>query len=144
MKGRETRGLARLGLSVCGSSRSQTTIIVLTGLTPVPDTPKERKTMSMVVDIHKKNGKRAKFDVYIGRKIRYHKEFTEDSKWRNRSPTLEAYEDSIRINDRLWNALDELEGKILGCWCVTTEKLEPIECHGQILMKLILEKVAER
>ena len=98
--------------------------------------------MSMVVDIHKKNGKRAEFDVYIGRKIRYHKEFTEDSKWRNRSESLEEYEQWARQN--LWDSLDELQGKVLGCWCVTTKRLEPIECHGQILMKLILEKEAER
>lgn len=94
--------------------------------------------MSMVVDIHKKNGKRAEFDVYIGRKIRYHKEFTEDSKWANRSRTLEAYLEHVEQN--LWNDLDELKGKILGCWCITTDKLWPLKCHGQILMRLILEK----
>jgi hypothetical protein len=94
----------------------------------------------MVVDIHKKNGKRAEFDVYIGRKIRYHKEFVEDSKWRNRSKTLEEYEDWVRQN--LWNDLDELKGKTLGCWCVNTRELEPVECHGQVLMRLLLEKEA--
>ena len=96
--------------------------------------------MSMVVDIHKKNGIRPEFDVYIGRRIQYHKEFTRDSKWANRSPTLAAYEDTIRITDRLWNALDELKGKRLGCWCITTDKIEPLRCHGQVLMKLLREK----
>lgn len=98
--------------------------------------------MSMVVDIHKKNGKRAEFDVYIGRYIQYHDEFIVDSKWRNRSKSLEEYEQWVR--QTLWDSLDELQGKVLGCWCVTTKELEPVECHGQILMRLILEKVAER
>lgn len=94
--------------------------------------------MSSVVDIHKKKGKRAEFDVYIGRKIRYHDEFIKDSIWANRSPTLKDYEIWIRIS--LWDRLDELKGKVLGCWCVTTDRLEPVQCHGQILMKLLREK----
>lgn len=97
--------------------------------------------MSSVVDIHKKKGIRPEFDVYIGRRIQYHKEFTKDSKWANRSSNLEAYENWIRYVPRMWNALDELEGKVLGCWCVNTDKLEPVQCHGQILMKLVQEKL---
>ena len=96
--------------------------------------------MSMVVDIHKKNGKRAHFDVYIGRRIQYHKEFTEDSIWANRSSSLEAYELWIRNCVRLSQRLHELEGKILGCWCVNTKELEPVKCHGQILMKILRER----
>lgn len=96
------------------------------------------KTMSMVVDIHKKNGKRKHFDVYIGRKIQYHKEFIRDSIWANKSPTLKDYEAWIRLT--LWNRLDELKGKVLGCWCTNTRELEPVKCHGQILMKLLKEK----
>lgn len=96
--------------------------------------------MSSVVDIHKKNGVRQEFDVYIGRRIQYHKEFVKDSKWANRSPILEAYENKIRYNPELWDALEELKGKRLGCWCITTTELEPVQCHGQILMKLIKEK----
>lgn len=97
--------------------------------------------MSMVVDIHMKNGKRPHFDVYIGRRIQYHKEFTEDSKWRNRSRTLQAYETWVR--QYLWDDLDELDGKVLGCWCITTDKTTPRVCHGQILMKLLREKQNE-
>lgn len=96
--------------------------------------------MIRVVDIHVVNGVRPHYDVYIGRKVQYHKTFTEDSKWRNRSVSLEAYEDTIRITDRLWNSLDELRDKVLGCWCVTTTGTEPLRCHGQVLMKLVREK----
>lgn len=97
--------------------------------------------MSEVVDIHKFDGFRPEFDVYIGRKIRYHKEFKKDSKWRNRSTSIEEYEKWVR--ETLWDDLDELKNKILGCWCVFTKELEPIKCHGQILMKLLLEKETE-
>lgn len=95
--------------------------------------------MSMVVDIHKKNRTRPDFDVYIGRRVRFHEEFTEDSKWANRFfRDLKAYEAHVRKD--LWDDLDELEGKVLGCWCVTTDQIEPLRCHGQVLMKLLREK----
>lgn len=94
--------------------------------------------MSMVVDIHKKNGIRPDFDVYIGRRIRYHEEFTENSKWANQRLSLSDYEKFAR--EWLWNDLDELEGKRLGCWCVTTTETVPLRCHGQVLMKLLREK----
>ncbi len=99
--------------------------------------------MSEVVDIHKKNGERAHFDVYIGRRIQYHKEFTEDSIWANRSSSLVAYELWIRNLPRLWNQLLDLKGKVLGCWCINTKELEPVKCHGQILMKLLIERLGE-
>lgn len=94
--------------------------------------------MTSVVDIHKKNGIQPLFDIYIGRRIQYHKTFTDDSKWRNRSKTLEEYEAWVREN--LWDDLEELRNRKLGCWCVTTTELEPVRCHGQVLMKLLLEK----
>lgn len=94
--------------------------------------------MSEVVDIHKKNGKRKHFDVYIGRRIQYHDEFTEDSKWANQGLSLADYEEWAR--EWIWDDLDELDGKILGCWCVNTKEVEPLACHGQVLMKLLREK----
>lgn len=94
--------------------------------------------MIRVVDIHKKKGIRPHFDVYIGRRIQYHDEFTEDSKWRNRSVSLAAYERWVRENR--WDDLHELQGKVLGCWCVTTTGILPLRCHGQVLMKLVREK----
>ena len=97
-------------------------------------------TTTRVVDIHKKNGVRPHFDVYIGRRVQYHKEFVKDSMWANRSSSLEAYEMWIRYNPRLWNRVLDLDGKILGCWCLDTDELEPVQCHGQILMQLIKEK----
>ena len=46
---------------------------------------------------------------------------------------LERYEDHIRKDPDLFNAVMELEGKELGCWC------KPFQCHGDILIKLFKE-----
>ena len=109
------------------------------------------KHKTSVVDIHKVKGKRPQFDVYIGRRIRHHNEATRDlrewwygdSKWCNPYLSLPEYEKlmrkRIKIAPDYWN-LEELRGKILGDWCITTDKLEPLVCHGQVLMKLLMEK----
>ena len=47
---------------------------------------------------------------------------------------LRRYEDHIRRNPDLFNAVMELEGKELGCWC------KPSPCHGDILIKLFKER----
>ena len=61
------------------------------------------------------------------------------SPWMSKvSSNLEDYEQWVRQN--LWDDLDELKDRALGCWCVTTRELEPVECHGQVLMRLVLEK----
>lgn len=108
--------------------------------------PELNKPKTSVVDIHKKNGERPEFDIYIGRKVRY-TEFTKDSKWCNPRLTLEEYELYIRdCIDKFpeYYDLNELKGKRLGCWCITTseipDKIEDMVCHGQVLMKLIREK----
>jgi hypothetical protein len=65
-----------------------------------------------VVNIHKKNGIRPDFDVYIGRTVAG-TEFTEDSKWSNPHlplPTYKAYiRELIRANPQKYN-LSELVG----------------------------------
>jgi len=107
--------------------------------------------MSSLVDIHKKKGKRPYFDVYIGRQNNIYG--LKWSIWSNpfkigidgtRKEVLEKYRDHIIkmlfYNPVLQKKLSELKGKILGCWCVTTKELEPLVCHGQVLMKLIREK----
>lgn len=72
-------------------------------------------------------------DVYIGR----------GSKWGNpykidvdgtRSEVIELYESWIREQPELMAALDELEDKVLGCWC------KPLDCHGDVLVKLLKRK----
>jgi len=88
------------------------------------------------------NGKRPHYNVYIGREMYYPKARFSQSKWHNPytvkefglEKSLELYEKHIRNTPELWNALHELEGKVLGCWC------KPEPCHGNILIKLLKEK----
>lgn len=77
--------------------------------------------------------------VYIGRWAWPTKKA---SKWANpysvkkygRDKCLELYESKVRQTPELWNALEELDGKVLGCWC------KPDGCHGDVLVRLIEEK----
>ena len=76
--------------------------------------------------------------VYIGRRNIY-VNGTFDSKWKNpfsvkkygRDECIRKYEQYIMNNPKLLNDLDELKGKILGCWCY------PEPCHGNVLINLI-------
>ena len=78
--------------------------------------------------------------IYIGRNMTMYVKGAEGSKWKNpftvkkygRDGCLEKYEEYIRNSD-LINDLDELRGKVLGCWCY------PEKCHGNILIELINE-----
>ena len=45
------------------------------------------------------------------------------------------YEKCIRQTPQLWNSLDNLENKVLGCWC---EPSQP--CHADVLIKLFNDK----
>ena len=84
-------------------------------------------------------------NVYIGRYV-CRVEGATSSKWRNiftvkkygREGCLEKYEDYIRSHSTLYEELDELVGKELGCWC------HPSPCHGDILKKLTEEKLKKR
>ena len=80
--------------------------------------------------------------VYIGRKVHYVKG-TFESIWANpftvskygRENSIAAYENYMRVQRHdLMGRLEELEGKVLGCWC------RPQVCHGDVLVKLIKER----
>ena len=45
--------------------------------------------------------------------------------------------DALSAARKRWSTwdVDELSGKRLGCWCVTTGKVEPVKCHGQPIVK---------
>ena len=86
--------------------------------------------------------KKEEFDVYIGRGIWN----GEKSKWGNpfshkkgtlaehvvgsREEAITKYEEYLLSNQELVDALPELGGKVLGCWC------KPKACHGDVLLKL--------
>lgn len=77
--------------------------------------------------------KKAPYDVYIGRPSKWgnpysHKEGTSAKfKVATREEAVEKYESYLLGNRELLDALPELWGKVLGCWC------SPLECHGDIL-----------
>ena len=81
--------------------------------------------------------------LYIGRAMRYVPGATKTSRWANpfsveqygRDKCLKMFEAHVRANkDGLWDALEEIDGKELGCWCC------PEPCHGNVLIKLLAEK----
>ncbi len=84
---------------------------------------------------------KCKDHVYIGRNMNFYVKGAVGSKWRNpfkaKKYTLEEslnlYENHIR-NSNLYDQLEELDGKILGCWC------HPNKCHGDVLCKLLKQK----
>ena len=101
------------------------------------------KPQTKVIDIHKKNGKRPKFDVYIGRKVPY-TEFKEDSPWANPfsynqygPQCLDLFEEHLRNSPKLLAKLPQLKGKILGCWC---KNQRDGRCHGDIIIKIMKER----
>ena len=87
--------------------------------------------------------------VYIGRDMTHHIAGALGSKWGNPHradktnknsliKSLKRYEDHIRTNPDLFNAVTELEGKELGCWC------KPSPCHGDILVKIYKERQSKK
>jgi len=79
-------------------------------------------------------------DIYIGRSCsragwnlsqsKWHNPFT-STKYSNMAIVL--YESYIRQSP-LINDIEQLRGKILGCWC------KPNTCHGDILIKILNER----
>ena len=76
-------------------------------------------------------------DVYIGNRISNSHWQLPRSDWANfymyQEDSLVKYANHIR--HRMWRRLNELEGKILGCWCD-----DPDECHGSVLIALLEQK----
>ena len=86
--------------------------------------------------------KKESYDIYIGRPSKWgnpysHKEGTSARfKTETRDEAIQAYRDYILNGEgtHLLEDLNELEGKILGCWC------KPKSCHGDILIEIINER----
>ena len=76
--------------------------------------------------------KREASDVYIGRPGKWGNPF-EIGKDGTREEVIEKYREWIKTQPELIKSLDELKGKILGCWC------SPKPCHGDVLIELINE-----
>ncbi len=75
------------------------------------------------------NMKEEGYDVRIDRKTKWGNPFVL-GKDGPREEVIRLYSDWIQDQKHLLDALSELKGKRLGCWC------SPAACHGDILAKL--------
>ena len=73
--------------------------------------------------------KKDEFDIYIGRPSKCGNPFTigQDG---TREEVIDKYSVWIKDQTDLMDSINELQGKILGCWCA------PEKCHGDILSDL--------
>ena len=77
--------------------------------------------------------KKSPYDVYIGRPSKWGNPFV-IGKDGTRTEVIRKYEQYIRSKPDLLFQLEELDGKILGCWC------SPLPCHGDVLIRLLNER----
>ena len=88
------------------------------------------------------NLKKEKYDIYIGRGSKWGNPFSHLNgtlakyKVKSRNESIECYKNWILFGDGkyLLDELDELDNKVLGCFC------KPKKCHGDILIELINNK----
>lgn len=101
--------------------------------------------MTTIVHLKRQGGKIVQdCDVYIGRACHMGGWNLPESIWFNpytikkhgsTENVLKLYEAYIRNQPDLLSKLPDLVGKRLGCWC------KPKDCHGDILLKLINERL---
>lgn len=75
------------------------------------------------------NLKEDHYDVRIDRKTKWGNPFIVGRDG-TREECIQQFEDWIKNQKHLLDALHELKGKRLGCWC------HPSPCHGDVLVKL--------
>lgn len=93
--------------------------------------------MTRVVNINKEE-----YDVFIGRGSKWGNPFTHikdkitlaETIVETREEAIEKYREYLSNNKELLDSLDELEGKILGCYC------KPKSCHGDILLEFLSKR----
>jgi len=88
-----------------------------------------------------------KYDVYIGRPSKWANPYTHKdlnkTKAKYQVPTrgeaIEKYENYLNQSG-LINDIEELRGKVLGCWCCKTPSdgsEKTLVCHGQVIAKIL-------
>ena len=89
------------------------------------------------------NLKTDRYDIYIGRPSKWGNPFSHQDdtlaefKVSTRDEAIDKYAQWIQTQPELLNSLDELKGKLLGCYC------KPKRCHGDILVSMINMKSIE-
>ena len=74
--------------------------------------------------------KKEQFDVYIGRGSKWGNPFKIGVDG-NRDQVIAKYYAWILTQEYLLADIDELKGKVMGCYC------KPLACHGDVLTSLI-------
>lgn len=106
--------------------------------------------MSRVVHVN-----REPYDIYIGRgncpktgvSSKYYNPFTHithkltlaEFTVGSREEALSSFKEYLLNNEALMTSIMELDGKVLGCWCIEDSSNPPIPyvCHGQIILEVI-------
>jgi len=97
--------------------------------------------MCNVVHVNKES-----YDVYIGRPSKWGNPYTHiDDKETlaefivsNREEAINKYRDYLLNNQELMDSIMELDGKVLGCWCIKdSSNPYPYVCHGQVIQEII-------
>ena len=78
------------------------------------------------------NCKTNPYDVYIGRPTKWGNPF-KIGKDGNRKEVLQKYYEYLKSNTQLMVEVQELKGKVLGCWC------KPKACHGDMILRILNE-----
>ena len=80
--------------------------------------------------------KKSEYDVYIGRPSLWGNPYSSKNRTvfgssGGTAEAIQSYEEYLESSPKLLEALKELKGKRLGCWC------KPKSCHGDVIVKLI-------
>lgn len=88
--------------------------------------------MTRVVNLRKEH-----YDIFIGRGSKWGNPFSHKPSQFNiipvatREEAIEKYRDYFLETPELLDSLDELRGKVLGCYC------KPLACHGDVLVEFL-------
>ena len=74
------------------------------------------------------------YDVYIGRPSKWGNPFSIGSDG-SRKEVIDKYRQFIKDHPQLLDELQELRGKVLGCWC------KPGPCHGDVIVELLEDRI---
>jgi hypothetical protein len=102
---------------------------------------------------------RDKYDIYVGRgkgeRGKFGNPYTHKKEpgtlaqyvVNTKEEAIDKYREYILSRPDLLDALEELKGKILGCWCTQKGPIDhtnkPYVCHGQVLCELIAERFGD-
>src|SRR5579883_346786 len=115
-------------------------------------------TLCEVVRIRRSGGKVVQWcDVYIGRRQYQGGWQLLDSPFANPFTVKEygleeacrKYYAYVKSNPSLYQQVESLRGKVLGCWCDIdpnrdiNDRLNNPRCHGEVLMRLLLDRSLE-